>query len=176
MAQTNQARTSGQPQPQPIFAPNWFLGLVPRELWNVYKTFFVYEQDFIPLASQATTVGTIQIQADSHFLCTQVTALVTDITNTTVINSPSNANASGKLVLITDVGSAMPLSQVPIPLESLFGTGQLPGVLSIPKLFRASGSIAIQIQNLIATAHNVRLSFLGIRLYPNIPASGGPGT
>lgn len=166
-------RRQGIPHAQPIMAPNWFLGLVPRELWNVYKTFFVYEQDFVPLNASQTTVGNIQIQNDSHFLVVAGVALVTDVTNTTVINAESNANASGKLLLITDVGAGAPLSQVPIPLENMFGTAQRPAVWPIPKLFRKGGTIATQIQNLIATAHNVRLSFWGIRIYPDIPASQG---
>ena len=167
------ARRQGIPQPQPVLAPNWFLGLVPREFWNVEKRFFIYEQDFVPLGASATTVGNIQIQADSHFLAVAGVALVTDVTNTTVLNSESNANSSGILVLVTDVGSGMPLSTTGVPLESLFGTAQRPAVWPIPKLFRAAGNIATQVQNFIATARNVRLSYWGIRIFPNIPQSQG---
>lgn len=169
MAQALTARRQGIASPQPVLAPNWFLGLVPREYWGAYKTFFIYEQDFLPVSASATTTGNIQIQADSHFLCVAGVALITGTTNVTVINSPSGANAAGKLVLITDVGSAMPLMSTPVPLDNLFGTAQLPAVWPIPKLFRASGTIATQIQNLIATDHNVRLSYWGIRIYFNIP-------
>lgn len=171
MQPTQDRASAGIAQPQPVLAPNWFLGLVPREYWGMYKTFFIYEQDFLPLNASQTTVGNVQIQADSHFLCIAACALVTDSTNTTVINSPSNANASGKLVLITDVGSNAPLSSTPVPLENIFGIGQLPAVWPFPKLFPASGTIATQIQNLIATNHNVRLSYWGIRIYPKIKAS-----
>lgn len=167
-----QGRRGGLPQPQPILAPNWFLGLVPREFWNVYKTFFIYELDFLPLGLNATTPGSVQIQADSHFLCVAGVALVTNTTNTTVINSESNASASGKLITITDVGSGAPLNQTPVPLDNWFGTGQRPAVWPIPKLFRASGAINVVIQDIFAAAHNVRLSFWGIRIYPNIPAAG----
>lgn len=165
----NMQRQRGNAKPQPIMAPNWFLGLVPREFWNVEKTFFVYEQDFLPLGASATTFGNIQIQQDSHFLAVAGVALVTNTTDTTVINSESNATMSSKLVLITDVGPGMPLSNVPVPLENMFGTAQRPAVWPIPKLFRAGGTIGTQIQNLIATAHNVRISFWGIRIYYNMP-------
>ncbi len=171
MARPTAERRMGIPQPQPLLAPNWFLGLVPREYWNVYKTPFTYEQDFIPVGAGATTVGTIQIQEDSHFLCILGMALVTLVDNITILNSESNANASAKLLLITDGGSGAPLSQVATPLDNLFGTGQRPAVWAIPKLFKASGSIVTQIQNLnTVTAHNVRLTFGGIRLYYRIPA------
>lgn len=169
---TRERQRPGVPQAQPILAPNWFLGLVPREYWNVYKTFFIYEQDFIPLALGATTVGNIQIQNDSHFLCVAACALVTNTVNTVVINSESNASAAGKLVLITDVGSGAPLSSVPVPLDNLFGTAQRPAVWALPKLFRKGGTLATQIQDIFGAAHNVRLSYWGIRIYPEIPASG----
>ena len=170
MAEPNvQRRNPGQAQPQPVLAPNWWLGLVPRELWDRKKTPFIYEQDFIPLGATTTTVGNIQIQADSHFLCIGAVHLITDVTNTTVLDSPSTANSTGILALITDVGSGMPLSQVPVPIESIFGTAQLPAIWAIPKLFPASGTIATQVQNLLATARNVRLSYWGVRIYPNIP-------
>lgn len=165
MTQPLQARRSGIPQAQPILAPNWFLGLVPREYWNVEKSFFIYEQDFLPLGISATAVGNVQIQQDSHFLCIAAVAIVVDTTNTNLINSEANSIASGKLVLITDVGSGMPLSNVPVPLENIAGTGRQPAIWPIPKLFRAGGTISTQIQNLIATAHNVRISYWGMRIY-----------
>jgi len=171
-------RRQGIPTPQPILAPNWFMGLVPRELWNVYKTFFIYEQDFVTptqLGASATTVGNIQIQDDSHFLAVAGVALETDVANTTVVNSESNANASGVLVLVTDVGSGAPLSQVPVPLDNMFGTAQRPAVWPMPKLFRRGGTIATQVQNLIATARHLRISYWGIRIYPDIPASSQVG-
>lgn len=177
MTQPTTVRRQGIPENQPVLAPNWFLGLVPREYWNVKKSFFIYEQDFaVPtlgsarpsLGASATDTGNIQIQADSHFLCVAGVVLVTDTTNTTVLNSPSNANSSGILALVTDVGSGAPLSQVPVPLESIFGTAILPAVWPIPKLFPASGTIATQLQNLLATARNVRISYWGIRIYEGI--------
>jgi hypothetical protein len=172
MAEVTADRNRGQAQPQPLLAPNWFLGLVPRELWDRYKTFFIYEQDFIPLGANATTTGTIQIQDDSHFLAVAGVALVVDVTNTTVLNSESNANASGIQVQVFDVASGAPLSQTPVPLDNMYGTAQRPAVWPLPKLFRASSSIATQAQNLLGTARNVRLSYWGIRIYPSLAAAG----
>ncbi len=158
------------PQPQPVLAPNWFLGLVPRELWDRKKTFFIYEADFVPLNALATNTVNTQIQNDSHFVCIGGCALVTDNTDATVINSPSNANAAGKLVQVTDVAAGYPLSQVPLPLESMFGSAQLPAIWALPKVFRKGTTIATQVQNLINAIHRVRISYWGIRIYPKIPA------
>lgn len=163
---------SAIPQPQPVLAPNWFLGLVPREFWNVKKTFFIYEADFTPLGPGATATVNTQIQNDSHFLVVAACGLVTDVTNATVINSPSNANAAGKLAQVVDVAAGFPLSNVPVPFENFFGSAALPAIWAIPKLFRKGTTIATQLQNLIATAHNVRISYWGIRIYPSVPAEG----
>lgn len=170
MPNPNVSRNRGTTNPQPLLAPNWWLGLVPRQYWNKKKSYFVYEQDFLPLGALGTATGNIQIQNDSHFLCLGITSLVTDNTNTTIINAPSGSNATGKLVQITDVAAGFPLSQVPVPLENITGTGMLPGLFAIPKLFRKGTTIATQIQNLINTAHNVRISYTGVRIYPDIPA------
>ncbi len=160
------------PQPQPVLAPNWFLGLVPREFWNVKKTTFIYEADFVPLNALATNTVNTQIQNDSHFLCIGACALVTDNADAVVINSPSNANAAGKLVQVVDVAAGFPLSQVPVPLENMFGTAMLPGIWALPKLFRKGTTIATQVQNLINAIHRVRISYWGIRIYPGVPAEG----
>src|SRR5262245_50410464 len=52
------------------FAPNVnpFLGLLPPELWNNQKDFFVYGTDFNTIATAATTTNNIAIQSDSNFL------------------------------------------------------------------------------------------------------------
>lgn len=171
MARPLADRQSGIAKPQPILAPNWFMGLVPRELWGVYKQFFIYELDFLPLNASATATGQVQIQNDSHFLCVAGVALVSNTANTTVINSESNASTSGKLVSITDAGSGAPLTSTAVALENWFGTGQRPATWPMPKLFRAGGAISMTIQDIFAAQHNVRFSFWGIRIYPNIPAS-----
>lgn len=162
-------RRNGIPKPQPILAPNWWLGLVPRELWDRKKTFFIYEIDFTPLAASQTSVNSTQIQNDSHFLIVAGVSLVTDSAGAVVINAPNGANSTGKLVTIRDVAAGFPLSQVPVPVENMFGTGMLPAVWAIPKLIRKGSTLEATVQNLIATAHNVRLSFWGVRIYPDIP-------
>lgn len=173
MANPNRARAGNQgavPQPQPVLAPNWFLGLIPRELWDKKKSFFIYSADASPLAALATVTVNTQIQNDSHFVCIGGCALVTDNADTAVINSPSNASAAGKLIQVTDVAAGYPLSQVPVPLENLFGTAQLPAIWALPKIFRKGTTIATQIQNLYNAIHRVRISYWGIRIYPKIMA------
>jgi hypothetical protein len=171
VANPTRDRNRGIPQPQPLLAPNWFLGLVPREFWNVLKTFFVYEADFVPIAGGATASVNTQIQQDSHFLCVAGVALVTTSDNLTLIKGYNLSSAAQKLVQVTDVGSGMPVSSVPLPVDNLFGWAESPAVWPLPKLFRRGGAIQTTLTNLNGgTAHNVRLSYWGIRIYPDIPA------
>lgn len=171
----------GIPQAQPLLAPNWFLGLVPRQYWNVYKTFYVYELDFAnavaggaaqgnggaAVAANGTSTGNVNIEDGSHFLAVAGAAIVTTVDNLTLVFGAGAATPSQKLVSINDGGSGNPLSNVPSPLDNFFGTGMLPAVWAIPKLFERGGSIGVVVQNLnTTTAHNVRLSFWGVRIYP----------
>src|SRR2546429_4384018 len=136
MANAAIARMRSTPQAQPLLAPNWFLGLVPRQYWNVKKQFFIYAQEFLPINANATATGNVQVQNDSHFLCVGGTALVTDTLNTTIINSPSNANASAKLLTITDVAAGLPVSQVAVPPPNLVRNAVLPAPVPVPQPVR----------------------------------------
>lgn len=170
MPNRNIAGRQGLNTPQPLLAPNWWLGLVPRQYWNKKKSYFVYEADFLPINNLAAASVNIQVQNDSHFLCLGITSLITDNTNTTVINAPSGNNAAGKLIQITDVAAGFPLSNTPIPIENITGTGMLPGLWAIPKLFRKGTTIGVALTNLLNAQHNVRISFNGVRIYPDVPA------
>jgi hypothetical protein len=170
----------GVPQAQPLLAPNWFLGLVPRQYWNVYKTFFVYELDFATangasvqgnggpaVPANGTSTASVQIQDDSPFLCVAGTAIVTTTDNLTLVFGSGAVTPAQKLVTITDGATGQPLSNVASPLDNFFGTGILPAVWAIPKLFDKGGAIGVTVVNLnTGTAHQVRLSFWGIRIYP----------
>lgn len=169
MAQPNTERSgAGAARPQPLLAPNWFLGMVPRQLWGKKKRFFIYEQDFLPLNGNASSSGIVQIQNDSHFLCVAGIVLVTDSTGVTIVNAPNTSNSTAKLVQIFDVASGAPLSSTALPAENFFGTAQLPAVWAVPYIFRAGSSIQVQVQNLSGTAHRVYCSFWGMRIYPAI--------
>jgi hypothetical protein len=173
----------GVPQAQPLLAPNWFLGLVPREFWNVYKTFFVYELDFATangistqgnggpaLPANGTLTGSVQIQDDSHFLVIGGTAIVTTTDNLTLVFGSGATTPSQKLIQVVDGATGQPLSNVLVPLDNMFGYGILPAVWAIPKLFDKGGAITCTVVNLnTVTAHQVRLSFWGVRIYPNKP-------
>jgi hypothetical protein len=49
---------------------------------------------------------------------------------------------------------------------NLIGTAQRPAILPMPKLIRANSVIQVTAQNLVAAARQVRISFLGYKIFP----------
>lgn len=127
------------------------------------KDFFAYEQDFLALVAGGTASGNITIQADSDFrlektvyfadiaaagqtFATQVVPLVT--------------------VLITDASSGRQLSNSPLAIPALFGVARDPFIWETPHIFAARSTITIAVANFdAANTYNLRLSFLGTKLY-----------
>ncbi|MGD9590844.1 MAG: hypothetical protein AB7Q37_18740 [Pyrinomonadaceae bacterium] len=127
------------------------------------REFFIYQQDFAGLAAGATMVGNIQIQADSDFLLRKLTYFA-DIAGAAQTDS-------GRVIplvslQITDTGSGRFLMERSVPITDLFGTGELPFIIPTPKLFTARAVVSLQVSNFsAATDYNLRLSFIGEKLY-----------
>ncbi len=146
--------------------PNWFLAFLPRDLWEAYKTFFIYEQDFLPArGTVGLDVGTIALEADSHFLCVSGAA--------TFASSDNSAIGPGQhyLVRIIDGASGTPINNDFVPASHMFGTAQRPVLWPTPKLFQAAGSIITELRNLAVFTDNVRLAYWGLRIYHRVPAA-----
>lgn len=160
MANPNVAkREGGYPSAQVQPALNPFLGLLPRELWERPKDFFVYSVLFNPLPISTTEADDIQIQADSDFL---IMAGVRYVTSTA---APPVPQAGVALVQLTDSGSGRQLQNTPVHIENLFGTAQMPAVWPFPKLLQRSSTLTVTIQNLEATARIYYISFLGFKCF-----------
>jgi hypothetical protein len=136
------------------------------------EDFFVYEINFLALASGATQNGVIQIDADSDFKWVKGTHF-TDIAAAAVnINNLPQPLAT---VQILDGSSSRQLSSAPVPVPSLFGVPGLPFILPVPKIFKARSTINITITSYEAVnTNNIRLQFMGNKIYqqgsvPQIP-------
>ena len=69
-------------------------------------------------------------------------------------------------VQLTDTGSGRQLMQNPIPIPSIFGWGELPYVLDNPRKFDRNSTIQVAFANFdTAIAYNVRLAFIGYKIY-----------
>lgn len=150
---------TGRAFPQNQVGPAPFLGWLPRKLWRRAKDFFVYSAEFLPLVASTTGTFETAIQADSDFLCVMVTRVVTSADNATFL-----ANVP-ELVQIFDAGSGRNLMDRAIHIDGLMGTAQLPSYWPMPKIFRANSTITTTVQNLEATDRNVRIAYLGFKVF-----------
>lgn len=137
---------------------------------------FVYSINFVTpnqLAASATTTLSFIVQNDSAFSICKTTYIASDTNNVAVANlQPFGSGGASSLVeilaTITDSGSGRALSDNPIPIDSLFGTGQEPRIWPIPKIVDPNSTISVTLQNLVATARHVRLAFTGYKVFGNV--------
>jgi len=130
----------------------------------VARDFYVYQENFLALASGATANGSIEVQADSDFVLQKMNYFAD-------IAAAAQTPTTGVIPLVTlqliDTGSGRNLFESAVPIPSIFGTGQLPFVLPIPRVFFARSTIALQVTNFdAAETYNLRLSFIGYKAYP----------
>jgi hypothetical protein len=53
-----------------------------------------------------------------------------------------------------------------VPVVNLFGIGEIPFILPVPRIFKARSSITVAVANFsAATTYNLRLSFIGTKLF-----------
>lgn len=144
---------------------NPFWGMLPRRLWDATKDFFVYSTTYLPLNAGVTLTNSIQIQADSHFMIIQINRDVRSAADDeTIVADPS------MLVRLFDSGSGRQLQDNPVPSENWFGYAQLPGYLPYPKVLKRASTLTVEVENLTAaTNYNVRLAFLGFKIFENMP-------
>lgn len=139
----------------------------PRRPWenvaNRRRDFYVYESQTLAIAAGGSATDTIDIEADSIFILQKLTyqadlAAAAQTDSTRVIPNV--------LIQITDTGSGRQLMQEPVPIPSIFGTGELPFILPNPRLFMRNSTINIAYTSFDAAATpNIRLAFIGYKLY-----------
>lgn len=132
---------------------------LPPRMRERARDFFGYTIDFVPLGASATTIQEVNIQSDSDFIVGAAVAVVTDTANTTRLGFVP------QLVQLFSAGSGRNLFSNATHFENVFGTAQEPAIWPIPKLLAAGSTFSAQLQNLEATARNVRLCFLGFKVF-----------
>ena len=142
-------------------------GGVARQERQYVEDFFVYNISFNSIAPAITQVGNIQIQADSRFKWLKATFNA----NVLTAGAPDDQqygtrNMPDITVQMVDSGSGRQLFQNPAPVHTLFGTGQLPFILPVPRIFQARSNIAITIANFSATdTFRLDLELIGTKIF-----------
>lgn len=138
---------------------------------------FTYTINFVTpnqLAASATSTLQFICQADSAFVICRTTFVALSTANAAVANlqpygSGGASSVVGVLCSLSDSGSGRALMDNPVPLDSIFGTGQYSGRdWPIPKILDPSSTLAATLQNLDATAYHIRLQFHGYKVFGDI--------
>lgn len=140
-------------------------GPAPQRRVQYWEDYTAYEVDFTSanLTNGATLNGAIQIQADSYFKWTKA-AFYADIGG--AVFTDSTRPIPQVTVQIQDSGSGRVLFNQAVPVVNVFGTGQLPFILPIPRIFMPRSSLALQVANYsTASAYNLRLTLIGTKIF-----------
>lgn len=132
-------------------------------LTQYVEDFFTYQLDFPNLTFGTTQTQNIQIQADSDFKLVKLTYFA-DVAG--AAQTDSSRVVPLVAVQITDSGSGRQLLSAPSAVPALFGTGEIPFILPVARIFKARASVAVQVSNFSAgTDYSLRLSFVGTKIF-----------
>lgn len=133
------------------------------------EDFFTYStgrgqaSSFTNIAPGATGTATIMIEADSYFkwisgaFFSWIEGIDPETTDATRPIPPL-------LITITDSGSGRNLVNYPTPVSSLYGTGELPFVMPMPRIFQPRSTITFSATNLSSTdTWNLILDHIGVK-------------
>lgn len=142
--------------------PNPFLYTLPRVLWGKVKDFFGYTVNFTGtniLAASATQTLQTTIQNDSAFVIIAAVAVVTDSADTTQITFVPQT------VQIQDQSAGRNFFDSATHFHNVYGTAQAPAYWTLPRLVKAGATLSTTLANLEAFARNVRISYLGFKIF-----------
>lgn len=168
----NQAQTGAQTPP---WLPNFaaYAGILPAPVLAAPKIFFTYTSTYAAnfpgsgalAASAQAQKNQITIQNDAHFLIVAITGRVTQANDTTLVNAPVPI-----LIDLSDT-SGTQWDDAAVHWDNMVGTAQSPFFLPFPKLVLKGTTINIALTNLQAQVDNVRLAFMGFKLFTDwVPA------
>ena len=143
-----------------------------RGLGNIlWDEFFKYSITFTFTTGAENFQQVIPIQSDAHFICMSTAYTNShEVGNAVATTSTPYVNIwnGGAVVQITDGGNQHFLSNIQVPVNVLFGTGQLPHIWEFTHMFRANTPLAINITGMGAAApfagQVIQLVFLGMKV------------
>lgn len=127
------------------------------------RDFYVYEAAVAAIAVAGSANDVINIEADSDFILQKLTyhADIAGAAQTDATRVVPNVT-----IQITDTGSGRQLMNNPIPIPSIFGTGELPFILPNPRLFMRNSTIQVAFTSFeAAITPDVALAFVGYKIY-----------
>jgi hypothetical protein len=133
--------------------------------------FFQFAANFtFPTTGLENFTTTLPMQFDAHFVCVS-----TEYSNSQEIGVASAGFVTvdgGGVIQIGDASTQRQLTNIQVPLTSLFGTAREPFIWPVPHLFRANGGILINLTGSGAAmiGKTVKLVFSGFKTPVNDPS------
>lgn len=127
--------------------------------------YFGYNCEIDNLAAGASGQALVQIQSDSDFVLTYLSA------NGLVTATGATLGFLNATTQITDTGTGKTFFNQPALMGLVFGLSGYPFLLPAPRLIAPNTNIKFDITNLTATANTYYISMLGARIYYTTPTS-----
>lgn len=150
----------GTPGGAALAPPSPFLGILPPEMWDRPKRFFVQPLSFLNLI--AGEVRGVPFRADTNhdFVAFYATYFARSVDNLTVVVSPP---------LLVDMslegGFSFNPAGAPVDIENVFGTAKQPSVWAVPLIIPRGTGFTMSLTNLHnATAFNIRVALAGFQV------------
>lgn len=131
---------------------------------------FTFVIPFVPLAASDTETDDFITQADSGFAIARTAFTVSSTAEVFVSNISDTPKFAPFVITLSDSGSGRNLSNAPVSIDTYFGSGQRPFIWATPKVLDPNSTFTARIQNLVATAFHIRLSFHGFKIFGNVGA------
>lgn len=132
------------------------MGAPPPDQYGA-KDYFIYSAVLTGgLSTGSTDVSSFNVDKDSDFMWTKGTYFAL-LTGGAAFNA-GNRPIPGITVTIKDTTSGRDLMTTPVPIPAMFGTGELPFILPVPKLLPATSTITIN----FASIDDADYSFVGL--------------
>ena len=131
----------------------------PRKV-KVQNDFYIYRAAVADLAAGATSVDSVEVEADADFIVEKITYMCD-------IAGASQTEATRLLPLVRcqvqDTGSGRNLFNEFVDLSTFGGSGNLPFILSMPRRFSSRSTFVTTFNNYSAatTYSNVSISYIG---------------
>lgn len=129
---------------------------------------FTFGINFLPLAASNTATNNFITQADSGFAIVKTSFTIADEANVLIANISDTPKYAPQIVTLSDSGSGRDLSNTPISINTYFGSGERPFLWCRAKILDPNSTFTARIQNLVATAFNIRLSFHGFKIFGDV--------
>lgn len=132
---------------------------LPKAYRGLARDYFSLGTDFLPLTASVALTRDIQVNEDAAFVIVAAVAVVTDTLNTTRLTFIP------QLVMLQEGSAQRNLFNQETHFHNIYGTAEEPAYWPNPKVLPRASTFSIQHRNLEAIDRNVRVLFIGFKVF-----------